>query len=198
MRLKDGVCDRCNVSKDKRNKSPYIMSDDNEMDPGEVPGHLPKLSQVEEMLISHTHVHLEARRVRGHQYQYTGHTVCFMNNTTKLYDTLPLLPHQLDLLCCDQISRAMSHKSGQPNHLSNKSKYVCYSKTNSRATRANKYACYQRKTNTCAPEENKYMCFHIHNILKQYEQAEYPQPKKPQRLFERSSKPLSTFLTSLL
>ena len=74
------------------------MSDDNEMDPGEVPEHLPKLSQVEEILISHAHVHLEARWVRSHQYQYTGHTVCFMNNTTKLYDTLPLLPHQLDLL----------------------------------------------------------------------------------------------------
>ena len=98
MRLKDGVCDRCNGTRDKGNKSPYLMSDDNEIDPGEVPGHLPKLSQVEEMLISCAHVHLEARQVRGHQYQYTGHTVCFMNNTTKLYDTLPLLPHQLDLL----------------------------------------------------------------------------------------------------
>ena len=61
MRLKDGVCDRCNVSRDKRNKSPYIMSDDNEMDPGEVSRHLPKLSQVEEMLISRAHVHLEVR-----------------------------------------------------------------------------------------------------------------------------------------
>ena len=174
------------------------MSDDNEIDPGEVLEHLPKLSQVEEMLISHAHVHLEARQVRSHQYQYTGHTVCFMNNTTKLYDTLPLLPHQLDLLCCDRISRAMSHKSGQPNHLSNKSKYTCYSKTNSCATRANKYACYQRKTNTRALEENKYACFRVHNTLKQYEQAGYPQPKNPQGLFERSSKPLSTFLTSLL
>ena len=100
--------------------------------------------------------------------------------------------------CCDRISRAMSHKSGQPNHLSNKSKYACYSKTNSRATRANKYACYQRKTNTRALEENKYACFRVHNTLKQYEQAGYPQPKNPQGLFERSSKPLSTFLTSLL
>src|SRR5437762_13165059 len=96
MRLKDSVCDHCNGTKDKRNKSPYFISDDNEIDPGEVPGHLPKLSQVEEMLISRAHVHLEARRVCGHQYQYTGHTVCFMNNTTKLYNTFPLLPHQLD------------------------------------------------------------------------------------------------------
>ena len=93
MRLKNSVCNHCNGTRDKGNKSPYLMSDDNEMDPGEVPGHLPKLSQVEEMLISRAHVHLEARRVRGHQYQYTGHTVYFMNNTTKLYDPLLLLPH---------------------------------------------------------------------------------------------------------
>src|SRR2546421_436297 len=98
MRLKDSICVCCNVSRDKGNKSPYIMSDDNEIDPGEVPGHLPKLSQVEEILISRAHIYLEARWVRGHQYLYTGHTVCFMNNTTKLYDTFPLLLHQLDLL----------------------------------------------------------------------------------------------------
>ena len=104
MRLKDSICDCCNISRDKGNKSPYIMSNENEMAPGEVPEHLPKLSQVEEMLISHAYVHLEARWVHGHQYQYTGHTVCFMNNTTKLYNTLPLLSHQLNLLCCDRIS----------------------------------------------------------------------------------------------
>ncbi|KAN0072007.1 hypothetical protein V8E54_009736, partial [Elaphomyces granulatus] len=49
--------------------------------------HLPALSQVEEMLIARVHLHLEAKRIRGLQYQYTGHTVCFMNNSTKLYDS---------------------------------------------------------------------------------------------------------------
>ncbi|KAN0072017.1 hypothetical protein V8E54_009746 [Elaphomyces granulatus] len=49
------------------------------------------------MLIARVHLHLEAKRIRGLQYQYTGHTVCFMNNSTKLYDTLPLLPRHLDL-----------------------------------------------------------------------------------------------------
>jgi hypothetical protein len=93
-----GVCERCCKSRDKEGKQPYLISDDNEMDPGDVPAYLPKLSQAEEMLIARAHVHVEVKRVRGHQYQYTGHTVCFMNNTTKLYDTLPLLPRQLDLL----------------------------------------------------------------------------------------------------
>ncbi|KAN0068857.1 hypothetical protein V8E54_013026 [Elaphomyces granulatus] len=78
-------------------EEPLLLSDDNDMDPGEVPEHLPALSQVEEMLIARVHLHLEAKRIRGLQYQYTGHTVCFMNDSTKLYDTLPLLPRHLDL-----------------------------------------------------------------------------------------------------
>jgi hypothetical protein len=44
----------------------------NSMDPGCVPAHFPELSQAEEMLMARVHVHLEAKRVRGLQYQYTG------------------------------------------------------------------------------------------------------------------------------
>jgi len=73
---RDNVCHRCQL-KDK-DKEPPLLSDANEMDPGEVPQHLPALSQVEEMLIARVHLHLEAKRIRGLQYQYTGHTVCFM------------------------------------------------------------------------------------------------------------------------
>jgi hypothetical protein len=71
---RDNVCHRCQL-KDK-DKEPPLLSDDNDMDPGEVPEHLPALSQVEEMLIARVHLHLEAKRIRGLQYQYTGHTVC--------------------------------------------------------------------------------------------------------------------------
>jgi ATP-dependent DNA helicase PIF1 len=93
-----GVCERCYKTRDKGDKEPYLMSDDNAMDPDEAPALLPKLSQAEEMLIARAHVHVEAKRIRGHQCQYTRHAVCFMNNTTKFYDALPLLPRQLDLL----------------------------------------------------------------------------------------------------
>ena len=62
----DAVCRRC-LLKDK-DKEPFLMSDDNEMDPGEVPAHLLALSQVEEMLIARVHLHLEAKRIRGLQY----------------------------------------------------------------------------------------------------------------------------------
>ncbi|KAN0083313.1 hypothetical protein V8E54_002401 [Elaphomyces granulatus] len=46
----DAVCRRCFL-KDK-DKEPFLMSDDHDMDPSEVPAHLPALSQVEEMLIA--------------------------------------------------------------------------------------------------------------------------------------------------
>jgi uncharacterized protein DUF6570 len=89
--------ERCYRTRDEEDKEPYLMSNDGGVDPWGLPTHLPKLRQVEDMLIARAHVHVEAKHARGYQYQYTGHTVCFMNNTTKFYDsTLPLLPHQLD------------------------------------------------------------------------------------------------------
>jgi hypothetical protein len=74
------------------------MSADNYMDPGEVPVHLPTLTQVEEMVIARAHVQMLLKRVRGHQYQYTGHCVSFMQNIIKTVDVLPLLPSELDIV----------------------------------------------------------------------------------------------------
>jgi Domain of unknown function (DUF6570) len=75
----DEVCAACN--KDKQD--PPLFSDTNYMNPGPIPIHLPALSEVEEMLIARVHVHQQIARVRGHQYQYTGHVVCFAQNTLK-------------------------------------------------------------------------------------------------------------------
>ena len=65
---------------------------------GLVPPDLPDLSAVKQMLIARAHMHMEVKRYRGHQYHYSGHTVCFMQNTAKLYDTLPLIPEELGVL----------------------------------------------------------------------------------------------------
>ena len=52
MDLKSDVCHRC-FNRDKGNKTtPFLMSVDNEMDLGEIPAHLPELTQVEEMIIA--------------------------------------------------------------------------------------------------------------------------------------------------
>jgi hypothetical protein len=50
------------------------------------------------MLIAWAHVHVQVRQIRGQQYQYSGHTVCFMQNIQKLYNKLPLIPKDLDII----------------------------------------------------------------------------------------------------
>ena len=73
MHLQESVCSRCR-DQDKNNKIiPFLMSRENNMDPGELPPHLPVLTQVEEMIIARAHVQMVVKRYRGHQYHYTGH-----------------------------------------------------------------------------------------------------------------------------
>ena len=60
--LKDGICHACFL-RDKGNKTPFLMSSENEMDPGEVPAYLPELTQVEEMIIARSHVQMMVHRV---------------------------------------------------------------------------------------------------------------------------------------
>src|SRR5438552_19214541 len=74
------------------------MSTDNKMDPGEVPAHLPALTQVEEMIIACSHVQMLVHWYRGHQYHYSGHCVSFMQSNVKTVDMLPNLPSELDIV----------------------------------------------------------------------------------------------------
>lgn len=97
MDLKHGVC-HCCFLRDRGNQSPHLMSADNSMDPGELPAHLPVLTQVEEMIIARSHVQMLVHRYRGHQYHYSGHCVSFMQNTIKTVNMLPNLPTELDIL----------------------------------------------------------------------------------------------------
>jgi hypothetical protein len=74
------------------------MSTENCMNPGELPAHLPVLTQIEEMIIARSHVQMLLHRYRGHQYHYTGHCVSFMQNTIKTVNMLPNLPSELDII----------------------------------------------------------------------------------------------------
>ena len=65
MDLKSDVCHRY-FNRDKGNKTPFLMSVENEMDPGELPAHLPELTQVEEMIIARSHVQMMVYRYHGH------------------------------------------------------------------------------------------------------------------------------------
>ena len=79
--LTDSVCHQCflqDTDNRKRPVTPFLMSTDNYIDPGVVLSYLLELSQVEEMVITRVHVQMLVKRVRGHQYHYTGHCVTFM------------------------------------------------------------------------------------------------------------------------
>ncbi len=82
----------------KQTLSLFLMSVDNKIDLGEVPTYLPVLIQIEEMVITRAHVQILLKRVRGHQYQYTGHCVSFMQNIIKIVDVLPNLLSELDVV----------------------------------------------------------------------------------------------------
>ena len=64
-----GVCHRCflrDTDNRKRPVIPFLMSAENRMDPGTVPGHLPELTQVKEIVIIQVHVQMLVKRVRRH------------------------------------------------------------------------------------------------------------------------------------
>jgi len=108
----DDVCAACQkVDRDLDADEPFLFSDENDMNPGPLPKDLPpthegyrspedlpELSQVEEMLISRVHCFVEVRQVRGVQFKYRGHVVNFLCNTAKVYNKLPLLPGDLDIV----------------------------------------------------------------------------------------------------
>ena len=97
MDLQVGICNTCR-NRDAKGRTPYLISVDNNMDPGEYPLHLPKLTQVEEMIIARSHVQMVIYRFRGHQYHSSGHCVSFMQDIVRTVDTLPNLPSDLNVV----------------------------------------------------------------------------------------------------
>jgi hypothetical protein len=101
MDLTDSVYHCCflrDTDNQKRPITPFLMSTENHMDLGTVPGHLPELIQVEEIVIAQAHVQMLVKRVCGHQYQYIGHCVIFLQNIVQTVDILPNLLAELDIV----------------------------------------------------------------------------------------------------
>ena len=94
------ICAKCRTTRDSKKKDdePFLMSAANSMDPGTVPPHLLKLTQVEEMLIARVHCFVEVHQVRGQQYKYSGHVCNFLCDIGKVYTKLPLLPKDLEIV----------------------------------------------------------------------------------------------------
>jgi hypothetical protein len=80
-----GVCKACikDANSLKDPTLPPLFGKSNGLNPGPVPGFLPILTAVEELLITRVYVYLQVIRVRGQQYRYTGYVCCFGQNTLK-------------------------------------------------------------------------------------------------------------------
>ncbi|CZR49932.1 uncharacterized protein FPRO_16137 [Fusarium proliferatum ET1] len=109
QRMQNGICHSCHyrdviprgrATRNQRQEEgePYFWSRDNNLDPGDIPLELPELTQVEEMLISRVHVHVQVVAYRGQQYKYKGHVVNFLKDVGQVYRQLPLLPRELDVI----------------------------------------------------------------------------------------------------
>jgi len=99
-----GVCKACINDALKNPALPPLFGESNGLNPGPVPGFLPILTAVEELLIARVYVHLQVVRVRGQQHRYTGHVCCFGQNTLKTWRQLPRLPTELDILVVKPIA----------------------------------------------------------------------------------------------
>ena len=86
-------CSRC-VSETKG----HHFSLSNNMDLGPQPATLASLSQIEEMLIARVNPILQVTHARGGQYKYSGHTICFPQDITKIANMLPWCVEHLDIL----------------------------------------------------------------------------------------------------
>ena len=62
---------------------PPLFGESNGLNPGPIPGFLPILTAVEELLIMYIYIYLQVVCIRGQQYCYTGHVCCFGQNTPK-------------------------------------------------------------------------------------------------------------------
>lgn len=64
MGLKHATCRSCFL-RDKAGVTPFFMSADNDMDPGDLLNSLPELTRVEKMAIARSHVQMMVCRYRG-------------------------------------------------------------------------------------------------------------------------------------
>lgn len=89
-----GKCRRCYTEK----ISPNRFSNENNMDPGEVPAELQGLTEIEEMLIAKVFTVISVYRLRGGQYGYRGNVINFPQDVQGFVNRLPRCPSSLEIL----------------------------------------------------------------------------------------------------
>ena len=95
-----GICKACIKDADslKDLTLPPLFSNSNRLNPGPIPGFLPILTAVEELLITRVYVYLQVVRVRSQQHRYTSYVCCFSQNILQTQRQLLRLPTELNIL----------------------------------------------------------------------------------------------------
>lgn len=97
-RDKHGICQRCIRRDHNQEEGPPLMSHENQMDPGPVPDTLPKLSDIEQMLIAPVHISMHMAHIKGAQYRYKGHIMTFLRDIPDVVQVLPRLPQHCQVV----------------------------------------------------------------------------------------------------
>ncbi|CAG8802972.1 2782_t:CDS:2, partial [Cetraspora pellucida] len=92
--LVKGQCHRCYSEK----ILPKKFSQENNMDPGEVPEELKDPTEIEEMLISQVFTVMSVYRLHRGQYGYRGNVINFPQNVQEFITRLPRHPSSLEVL----------------------------------------------------------------------------------------------------
>ena len=72
-----GICKACIKDALKNLTLPPLFSESNRLNLGPVPGFLPILTAVEELLIVCVYIYLQVIYIRSQQHRYTGYVCCF-------------------------------------------------------------------------------------------------------------------------
>jgi hypothetical protein len=94
MVIVQGMCRRCYTGK----LVPKKFSEENNMDPGDVPDDLKGLTEIEEMLIAQVFPVMTVYRLRGGQTGYKGNVINFPQDIQEFTKRLPRHPSSLDVL----------------------------------------------------------------------------------------------------
>lgn len=105
-RNSDGICQRClrrdrGIDASQAGIDPsqvFLMTASNNMDPGDLPHHLPELSDMEQMLIAPVHISIVMAHIKGAQWRYKGHVMTFLRDVPDIVTRLPRLPRQCNVV----------------------------------------------------------------------------------------------------
>jgi ATP-dependent DNA helicase PIF1 len=96
LTITNRVCQRCDT-RDRGYDLPFLMSYENNMDPGPAPD-LPELIDIEQMMIALVHISMHIAHIKGAQYRYKGHVMTFLRDVPDVVTVLPRLPQHCNMI----------------------------------------------------------------------------------------------------